>query len=586
MSLPHALLPLSLAALLLTGCPSPSADHATATTGQVQAIGSLHRATRSVLPDDSPVLVEGVVTAGSIELGGWFVQDAGDGDPATSDALFVPAGDATPPLTPGTRVRVTGHLHTAHDGSGPAPLLQLQPSRVDTLGRGAVDPVALTAAPEDWAPYAGMHVRIDAPLTLIGHHDLARRGVLVTSFQGRQSTPTDIALPGAPAAAVAATNTAQRLLLDDASSLEDPPTLWYLPAATPAPRSGSQLTGAEGVLDHRFGQYRLQLTAPLQVQADARPAAPQVPGDLRVVVFNLENLFNGDGRGGGFPTPRGARTPAELDGQLARLAATVNALAPDILAVMELENDGYGPRAAISALTAALGPDWRHVDSGHGPGDDAIRVGLLYRASRVRLQGRAATLQGGPFGTGSRVPLAQAFVPVADGRDDGAAFTVVANHFKSKGCRDATGANRDQGDGQACWNAMRTDSARRLLRWLDTDPTGTGAARTAIVGDFNAYTMEDPLRLLREAGWQDALAGQATPPYTYVFDGQAGRLDHALLGQDLAARLRGAAIWHANADEPAQVGYRGDAGQPPAAPGPWRSSDHDPIVLGLDLRTH
>ena len=42
-------------------------------------------------------------------------------------------------------------------------------------------------------------------------------------------------------------------------------------------------------------------------------------------------------------------------------------------------------------------------------------------------------------------------------------------------------------------------------------------------------------------------------------------------------RLRGAAEWHNNADEAAAHDYRA------GGTGPWRASDHDPLLVGLDL---
>ncbi|RYZ69309.1 MAG: endonuclease, partial [Lysobacteraceae bacterium] len=244
-------------------------------------------------------------------------------------------------------------------------------------------------------------------------------------------------------------------------------------------------------------------------------------------------------------------------------------------ALMELENDGYGPQSSLAQFVDALnagGGQWRFVDAGRGPGSDQIRVALVYRQDRVVPVGPPAVLEGGPFGERSRVPLAQAFR-----RGDGPVFVVVANHFKSKGCTGATGADADQGDGQACWNALRTESAARLDAWLQTDPTAQGSPLQLLVGDFNAYAMEDPLRLLRARGWQDAfdVAGVARP-YSYLYAGMLGRLDHALLSPALAGRLRGAAEWHANADEPA-------GREPGDGAGPWRSSDHDPMLLGFDL---
>jgi predicted extracellular nuclease len=102
-----------------------------------------------------------------------------------------------------------------------------------------------------------------------------------------------------------------------------------------------------------------------------------------------------------------------------------------------------------------------------------------------------------------------------------------------------------------------------------------------LVGDFNAYAQEDPIRALEAGGWADAFArGPNRPrPYSFVFDGQAGRLDHALLDARLRAELRGAEEWHINADEADYFDERNAD-----SPGPWRASDHDPVLLGFDLQ--
>lgn len=580
----RACVPAFLAVALAACQPAPLP--AEAQVGPVRADGVVAIGAVQGDGDASPLLgrdvvVEGVVTGNfARNLGGWFVQDEGDGNDATSDALFVLADDAVQ-VRSGDRVRVHGRVLEHGDDERPT-LTALRATRVEALGQGSVAALSLSAPPADWERLEGMQLRIDAPLTVSGHHDLGRRGVLVASFGGRLFVPTEVAAPGAAANRVVADNARRRLLLDDARASENPREIWYL-GEQPHPRSGSTVAAVEGVLDQRWGDYRLQLTAPIELQPAPRPEPPQVGGDVRIAAFNLENLFNGDGRGGGFPTERGARSPRELQAQVARLVATIRALDPDVAALMELENDGYGPRSSLTQLVEALnrgGGDWRYVDAGSGPGDDEIRVGVIYRASRVRPLGRPATLEEGPFGPRSRVPLAQAFR-----HGEGPAFVVVANHFKSKGCSEAEGADRDQGDGQSCWNALRVDSARRLMRWLEADPTGSGSDLVAIVGDFNAYAQEDPLRAFAEAGWRDALdVAQAAQPYSFVYDGQAGRLDHALLSPALAARLVGAAEWHANADEPGNVGYR-DAKSGDQANNPWRSSDHDPLVAGFRLRT-
>lgn len=527
------------------------------------------------------VTVEGVVTAVPDDsLGGWFLQDAGDRDPATSDALFV-IDDGRPPV--GTRVRVHGTVVEADTGRGTR--TALQPTGVAPLGRATLPrPAAISAPPADWERYENMRVRITSRLTVAGTHRVDRYGELLVNFGERLRTPADAVMPGAAARALAAENARRTLRLDDASDAERPASIWYLPK-TGQPRTGGRLSKVEGVVDQRGGGYRLQLTAKPVFRRTAPPSAPKVGGDVRIASFNLENFFNGDGLGGGFPTPRGARTPAELQTQLARLVATIRGLNPDIAALMELENDGFGPESAIAMLVATLnadrnGDDWRFVATDQPRGDDLIRVGLIYRASRVTPVGAAATLTDDLFGTRSRPPLAQTF-RAGTGATQGPAFTVVANHFKSKGCGEATGADADQKDGQSCWNAARTESARRLDAWLRTDPTGSGSDLAMIVGDLNAYSMEDPVRTLAAAGWRDAFAGQRGPaPYSYVYDAQIGRLDHALLSPSLAARKIGAAEWHSNADEPDSHGYQTRPGDET----PWRSSDHDPLVVGFQLR--
>ena len=572
--LPAALL-LALVSVGFTASNLAAVKRSVITLGRVQGHGD-----RSPM-EGQQVIVEGVITGYFIDgLGGFFLQDAGDGDAATSDALFVvPPKSLKTILKAGDAVRVYG-LVVEDAGDGKAgTLTTLQAERIDKAKVAAPVATAIDAPPQRWEIYEGMRVTIDAPLSLNGSD--TRYAETSASFDGRLWTPSEVAAPGSAAfREVERANARRRIVLDDASNRRDPQNLWYLPDGIP--RAGSLASGVQGIVDERHGGHRLQLTAPLQVKAAPRPTAPKVAGKLRVAVFNMENLFNGDGKGGGFPTRRGAKSPAQFKAQVDKLAATLRAMDPDVAALMELENDGYGPQSSLAQFVAALnagGGDWRFIDAGKGPGSDEIRVGLIYRKSRVAPVGKPATLEGAPFDCASsqacsRVPLAQAF---RHGKRP--AFVVVANHFKSKGCSGTSGADADQRDGQACWNALRVESAKRLDAWLKTDPTGQGSSLKLVVGDFNAYAMEDPVRTLRDAGWKDAFAvAKVKQPYSYLYGGMLGRLDHALLSPALAKRLRGAAEWHSNADEADGEGYAGSD-----VPGPWRSSDHDPMLLGFDL---
>lgn len=528
--------------------------------------------------DGRLVEVEGIVTADTrVGLAGLFVQQPGT-EPRRSHGVFVTgAGDAQ--VAVGDRVRIVGTVREVGAG-GDASLTTLQATTLEVLASNQAVPVRmLSGPPANWEALEGEHVRL-AAVTLNGSDRLASNGELIAAFGGRLWQPSEVAAAGTPAfAQTEADNARRRVLLDDARNGRTPKAVSYLPAEANL-RVGSLLRQVDGIVDQRYdGQYRIQVLAPLTLPALPAPVAPQVGGDLRIASFNLENFFNGNGRGGGFPTKRGARTHEQFQAQLAKLVATIVPLQADVAALMELENDGNDGDTAVAQLVAALNAagkdkDWRFVDSGSGPGDDAIRVGIVYRSTQVTPVGKPATLTGGPFDSHSRVPLAQAFRS-----SRGATFVVVANHFKSKGCGTASGADADQHDGQACWNATRTESAKRLHQWLQSDPTGAQTKLAVLLGDFNAYAMETPMRSLRASGWQDAFAVVGVKqPYSYVYDGMSGRLDHALLSPAMAKQLRGAAEWHINADAMDDAGYAKRN-----LPGPWRSSDHDPVLLGFAL---
>lgn len=538
--------------------------------------------------EGKPATIEGVVTlAWSDDNGGGFVQSlTADADADTSEGVFVIPAGGVPPLEVGQHIRADGLVGESGEG---AMLTTLANAQITVLGSVPLpEPQLLSAMPSNaaaWEALEGMRVRLAVPLTVSGNGNLGRFGEVTLAAGPRLFTPTEQVAPGDAAKARREENAARRLVLDDGAPNENPSSVAWLPepVSNAAPlRAGTTVSGVVGVVDHRFGGYRLHATQAVEavVQAE-RPAPPQVQGNVRIAGMNLLNLFNGDGRGGGFPTDRGAKTAEAYQRQLAKHVATITALDPHVIAAQEVENDGFGAESAIRALAKALndaqpGARWQPVVTREAPGTDSISVALLYRADVLTTVGAPALLTNGPFAYGSRPPLAQTFRLGA-----GPLFTAVSVHFKSKGgCPEAEGKNRDQGDGQACFNAQRLESNRALADWLATDPTRSGSPLTVVLGDFNAYAMEDPMRLMRERGWLDPLSGEAS--YSFVFDAQAGRLDHAMLSPQMAALLKGAAKWHSNSDEALVFAYDGAQGQAVQAT-PWRSSDHDPMLLGFDL---
>jgi predicted extracellular nuclease len=549
------------------------------------------------------VEVEALLAAKFIDgLGGFHLVSAvgsEDADDSTSEGIFV--RHAEPLDWPvGSRVRVRATVAEL----GAAPETQTALIESSDLIRCSDKPAPIVArsvtsagsAAIDWERHEGERIAIAGPVSLVGNEDLLRHGTLIVSFDGRDYAPTERHAPGPEARALENANIATRLTLDDARLDEFPKKLWHLPdALTPETpyRVDSQVAGIDGVLEQRDGEYRVQLVAPIgHVMHAARPGPPpDVDGDLRVASFNVLNYFNGDGQGGGFPTERGAKNSDALKRQSAKIVAALDALDADIVALMEIENDGFGEHSALADLVRQLNKargkergDYAFVQpAGERIGEDPIALALIYRQGRVQAKGAAATLMDAPFERWSRPPLAQRFVA---GELD---FVVVANHFKSKGCQDAEGPDRDQEDGQGCYNAKRVESARVLADWLAGDPLKAGHDRVLVVGDLNAYGNEDPVRLLVNGGFVDVVAAHSSEPaYSFVYRGHSGRLDHALASASLAAHVGGAGEWHINADESPgfeydEPDYDRRALRSRYRPDVYRSSDHDPLLLGLRL---
>ncbi len=223
-------------------------------------------------------------------------------------------------------------------------------------------------------------------------------------------------------------------------------------------------------------------------------------------------------------------------------------------------------------------------------GTDAIRLGFLYKPGAVTPVGETAILDSSVDprfdDTRNRPMLTQTFDTVSSDEAATERFTVSVNHLKSKGS--ACTGDPDTGDGQGNCNETRTAAVEAILDHLAGDPTESGDPDHLVIGDLNSYDHEDPIRAFERGGFADQVkrfGGELA--YGYVFDGQAGYLDHALANGSLAGQVTGTSEWHINADEPDILDYDTTFKPDPVdainAPDAYRSSDHDPVLVGLDL---
>ena len=546
--------------------------------------------------------------------GGFFMQDInGDGDPTTSDGIYVYTGATTNSSQPGDLVRVTGTVQEYVPSGATASVTELSSvtAVVSQSSGHTITPTIISMPNDHLGQYAGMLVQFSQGLVVNDNAFLGADGQLVLSSK-RLEVPTNRYPSGSSGElALAAANAIDQIVLDDGLFVT-PTVIPYLDAQNTR-RSGDTVIGLTGVVD--FGaigggsaSYKIQPTvAPVFSNDNVRVDHPTVaPGNLKVVSANIENFFttftdgtNAAGQtgqgcslggsvsaGGSLSKAncRGAANITEFQRKLVKVVDELKDLDADAYALMEVQNDGeYTITYLTNALNAALGaPVYAVVPMPADLGTDAIRVAMIYKPSTL-------TLVGGALSDGNvinnRAPMAQTF-QLANGKK----FSLIANHLRSKGsCPTGAGPDSDKGDGQGCWAATRVQQAQRLTSYLvPLVVAAAGDPDVLLVGDMNSNGFEDSINSITATGFVNEIERFERPngmPYSYVFNGQASYLDHALASATLDPQVAGIYEWHINADEPGVIDYT-LAGKPQDlyTPTVYRTSDHDPLLISLNLQ--
>jgi uncharacterized protein len=476
---------------------------------------------------------------------GFFIQSAVlDRRANGPQALLARAAPGTAPPA-GTLVRVRGQVAESPLGRE---LVAIE--RIDECGRHRLEPMAIDLSdPEEAARWQNVWVEARADWAVLDAKAGGPNAGVFASATGRQYASGHV--------------------LGNAPHSER----WRIVPAVPSgaanarrlsPRLGARLERISGVL--AASPERTLYTPEAIEWHESVPSPPERAqvSSLRIVALNLDNYFVD-------PSGPRARPPEELAQQRAKLAATLLALDADVLALTELENRGTESlEHLLAGLEPSLAPEHRYAFSASNPRDGAIsRAAIAYRPARVSPRGEAWFAEQPGF---RRAPLFQSFATASR------RFTVGVVHFTSKRCDGTPTVVPSEG----CGALQRQSEAALLLQAV----RAWGAEQTPepllVTGDFNSDALEAPLRALEDAGFVDLLARlPAGERYSYVFEGRASLLDHALALNGMAELAEGAAIWHINADEPLARErselYAGDT----VGTDPRGSSDHDPIVVDL-----
>ncbi|MCC6986379.1 MAG: ExeM/NucH family extracellular endonuclease [Anaerolineales bacterium] len=551
------------------------------------------------------------------DFNGFHIQEEdadADADPLTSEGIFVFDGSS-----PAVNVAIGDLVQVQGVVSEFNTLTEITSfTGVTVLNSGNPLPTAATVslpvtAVTDFEAYEGMRVTFPQALVISEYFNFDRFGEIVLTSE-RHLTPTAEFEPGSPEQQQAVQDfLLDKITLDDGRSVQNPD-----PALHPNGnvfdlsnlfRGGDTVANVTGVMDYAAGSYRIQPTQGGDyANANPRQAAPDdVDGRLRIASMNTLNFFltldttnsdSGPGPCGGNQNLdcRGAdaNQPLEFTRQRDKLLAALVGLNADVIGLNELENtpgvDPLGDPAngIVAGLNATFGAGtYAYINTGV-IGTDAIRVGLVYKTTSVAPVGNFEILDSTDdplfLDTKSRPSLAQTFEEIATGER----FTVVVNHFKSKGSACTDVGDPDLGDGQGNCSQTRKNAAIALVNWLAADPTNSGDPDFLIMGDLNSYDKEESIDEIRAGGFTDlAFQFHGEDAYSYVFDGQTGYLDYALANNSLLGQVTGMTDWHINSDEPDLIDYdtsfKGPNQDAIYAADPYRSSDHDPVIVGLNL---
>ena len=413
-------------------------------------------------------------------------------------------------------------------------------------------------------------------------------------------------------------------------------------------RIGDKVNDLEGVVAYARSDFRffVQNVANAQTftHVNDRTEAPVIDrGDLTVGTFNVLNYFNSpfggdcnplapnprDSVKGGECSNRGASNVAEFDQQAKKIVNAIMALNADIIGLMEIENNGFGPNSAIADLVSRLNdelPDTEQYAFVQDPaysrvGKDAIANQVIYKPAKVKLETlriidmpRQEAPQAGK--ENGKNAQRDAITPTFEVLATGHKVTVAVNHFKSKGStcwEDVALQDSKDVDGQGNCEDFRVSAAYHLGETLAKID-----GYKLVLGDLNAYGSEDPITVLtnrdklsadyeinaardtwvgtdplhgengavitKSYGYVNAVEEKHPGSYGYSFNDAVGTLDYILVDSELAKLVVDAQEWNINAVESTLFEYKKKhTGAFEKFDDIYRSSDHDPGIVSISF---
>ncbi|GAM64264.1 extracellular deoxyribonuclease xds [Vibrio ishigakensis] len=465
---------------------------------------------------------------------GFFIQDQhGDGNPKTSDGIFVKGSPAG--LSIGDEVVVTGTVLEHYYWT------QINSANIERTGVTGIDIAPTTIEPMDsdetfehtLERYEGMLVRVNDKTDLhvsrtFGFDYSSYRNNMVLSHNSVNYHPNQFNVPLTDAAvAQDESNAERRLFVESPFKAADGVVPWY-PAfgqdngtgtTDDYIRVGATLgeQGLTGVLGYSYSEYRLYVNNEADNEtfvANERPTTPILKeGELVVSSFNVENFFTSPfgGRDNPLEQNRGAESIEEYEIQLEKIVSALIAIDADIYGLIEIENNGFDEQSAIHTLVEELNSRLDKKEQyeiampakleGEGyVGTDAITNKIIYRSKAAKLRDvhvielpqQHVNLGNGNFKRAYQRDAFTASFKVNHAKED---LVISTNHFKSKGSTcwedEQTDDQKNDLNMQGSCEHFRVSAAYQLAKELDKID-----GYKVLMGDLNSYGLEDPMLVL------------------------------------------------------------------------------------------
>lgn len=315
--------------------------------------------------------------------------------------------------------------------------------------------------------------------------------------------------------------------------------------------------------------------------SDTKPSGrvPQLgQTDLRICSANIQNFFY---HLGGYASRKTTRGQYEL--QRLKIASALLKMNADLYALCELEKGPAAPTQLVQKMNELCRHDrYAWVNTGASDGD-TISVGYIYRKDRVEPYGPPRFAYEQPGSIYAYRFMLQGWRELRNYE----VFYISLNHLRSK-------------------RGTPEESARKRMANVDSVLTSIDALMAdecyrdedlLLLGDYNSYTMEQPIRAFVRAGYQDLLPHGG---YSYVYDAQMGYLDRVFASPSMAAMVTRVVPVHWNTDTHYSLGYKSKYNYknrliPSDSPDDirrllspqgrqnllFRYADHDPILIGI-----